>query len=78
MNSLSVDPNDERWKDKIADWEDGQEYDVTLHVTQTAAGEFDVTALDETETPAEEAAPTEEPDKKKVPAAIAVLVGGKK
>lgn len=83
MNTLSVDPNDARWRELVALWEDGGEYDVTIHVRQTAPGEFDVTSLAESESPEEAAAPGEEtamPPKPggKMPAVAIVMAAGKK
>lgn len=39
---LSLDPNDERWSDSIADWEDGAEYSITLRVRQMSPGEYEI------------------------------------
>lgn len=62
-NRLSLDPNDARWKDMLAEWEDGQEYTVTLTITQLSPGEFEVSRVSgEGESPAEEATPKEEPE----------------
>lgn len=40
-NRLSLDPNDERWP-FVADWEDDEEYTVTLRIRQISPGEFEV------------------------------------
>jgi hypothetical protein len=61
LGSLTLDPSNPDAKALIADWQDGQEYDVTLHIKQTAPGTFDVMSATEAESPAETAAPDEEP-----------------
>ena len=82
-SKLSLDTSDPEISSLVANWEDGQEYDVTLHIVQTAPGEFSVTSAKETETPAEEAAPTEEsdtetpPTKGENPAIALVIKAGK-
>jgi hypothetical protein len=40
-NRLSLDPNDDRWP-FVLDWEDGEEYTVTLRIRQISPGEFEV------------------------------------
>ena len=60
-NRLSLDPNDPNWKEAIADWEDGEEYTLTVKAIQISPGEFEVTEVTpEEESPAEDAAPVEE------------------
>ena len=57
-NRLSLDPNNPDWKEAIADWEDGQEYTLTVKVNQISPGEFTVIkVLPESESDAEEAEP---------------------
>jgi hypothetical protein len=63
-NRLSLDPNDPRWKKKLAGWEDGGRYPITiggiaLEMDQISPGEFEIVG-GETETPGEESTPTEE------------------
>lgn len=45
-NRLSLNPNDPMWKDKVGEWEDGQEYNVTLKVRQISPGEFEVVGME--------------------------------
>lgn len=61
-NLLSLNPNDEKWKDTVSAWEDGKEYKgVIVDLRQISPGEFEVTKLEapggavEDETPAEDA-----------------------
>ncbi len=41
-NRLSLNPNDERWAEALASWEDGEEYELTVRVKQVSPGEFEV------------------------------------
>jgi len=60
-NRLSLDPNNPDWKEAIADWEDGQEYELSVKVRQISPGEFEVIEVTpESESSDEEAAPEEE------------------
>ena len=60
-NRLSLDPNDPNWKKTIANWEDGEEYQLTVTVTQLSPGEFEVTGVtSESESPEEESDTEEE------------------
>ena len=60
--NLSLDPSNPDDQALVADWQDGQEYDITVHVIQTAPFRFDVTSATETEVPTEEVSPTEGAD----------------
>jgi hypothetical protein len=54
-NLLSLDPNDPNWAEEIAEWEDGQEYDLDVKVRQISPGQFEVLqAVPKSESPAEE------------------------
>lgn len=44
-NRLSLDPNDPNWKETISDWEDGEDYTVTVTMRQISPGEYEVTGL---------------------------------
>ena len=61
--TLYLDPNNSDDQALVADWQDGQEYDITVHVKQTAPFQFTVTSAAETETSDETAAAGEEGDK---------------
>jgi hypothetical protein len=84
LGTLSLDQNNTDAKTLAADWQDGQEYDITLHVKQTAPFSFDVVSAEETETPEETAAPTEETDTEApmgarhqgMPKGVAILIAG--
>jgi hypothetical protein len=41
-NRLSLDPNNDSWKDTVGEWEDGKTYSLTVKVTQISPGEFEV------------------------------------
>jgi hypothetical protein len=60
-NRLSLDPNNPDWKDAIADWEDGEEYTLTVKARQISPGEFAVIEVTpETESSDEESDTEEE------------------
>jgi len=66
-NRLSLNPNDPKWKDMVAAWEDGQEYDVSGRIRQISPGEYEVVTMKaaegaqaDEETPAEDATAGEE------------------
>jgi hypothetical protein len=72
---LLLDPNNPDDQALVADWQDGQEYDIACHVTQSAPFRFDIVSAVEThapaeaETPEELATPTEEANKTPIAAA---------
>jgi len=45
-NRLSLDPHDERWP-FVLQWEDGEEYTLSIRVRQISPGEFEVLGAEE-------------------------------
>lgn len=75
MNSLTLDPSDPAMQTLVADWQDGQEYDLTIRVKQTTPFNFDVVTAAESEPIIEEeAAPVAE----KTSPVVAIIAAGKR
>lgn len=53
---LTLDPSNPDDQTLAANWQDGQEYDIALHVRQTAPFRFEIVTATETETPGESGA----------------------
>lgn len=53
-NRLSLNPSDPDFKDFVGNWQDGEEYTMTVTVRQVSPGEFEVTKAVPQDTPAEE------------------------
>jgi hypothetical protein len=53
-NRLSLNPSNPDWKNFLGEWSDGEEYTLTVKVTQISPGEFQVTEATPKDSPAQE------------------------